>query len=195
MWASVLAKSLQSCLTLSDPVDCSLPGSSVHGILQARILEWDVMPSSRRSYQPRDQTCVSGGFCIAGRFFTTEPPRKPSTLTLTSHLACNLWARARSVIMAVNHCVLAGRPKAAGRLFPADPLGKLPVGEDLSDHPSKHTLDPFSPRSFPCLSCLVSHKFYMWKSIFPETLGVSGTRCDSYLSPSKHLISSSFIEI
>ena len=48
-------------------------------------------------------------------------------ITLTSHLACNLWASPRSVIMAVNHCVWAGRPKAAGRLFPADPLGKLPV--------------------------------------------------------------------
>ena len=40
----VSAKSLQSCLTLCDPMDCSLPGSSVHGILQARILEWVVMP-------------------------------------------------------------------------------------------------------------------------------------------------------
>ena len=43
----VCAKSLQSCLTLSDPMDCSPPGSSVHGILQARVLEWVAMPSSR----------------------------------------------------------------------------------------------------------------------------------------------------
>ena len=41
------AESFQSCLTLCDPVDCSPPGSSVHGILQARILEWVDMPSSR----------------------------------------------------------------------------------------------------------------------------------------------------
>ena len=41
------AKSLQSCSALCDPMDCSLPGSSVHGILQARILEWAAMPSSR----------------------------------------------------------------------------------------------------------------------------------------------------
>ena len=40
-------KSLQSCLTLHDPMDCSPPGSSVHGILQARILKWVAMPSSR----------------------------------------------------------------------------------------------------------------------------------------------------
>ena len=40
--------------TLCDPVDCSLPGSSVHGILQARILEWAAIPFSRGSFQPRD---------------------------------------------------------------------------------------------------------------------------------------------
>ena len=50
------AKSLQSCPTLCDSMDCSLPGSSVHGISQPRILEWVVMPSSRGSCRPRDQT-------------------------------------------------------------------------------------------------------------------------------------------
>ena len=61
------AKSLQSCLTLCDPVDCSPPGFSVHGISQARILEWIAIPFSRGSSQPRDGTPVS---CTAGRFFT-----------------------------------------------------------------------------------------------------------------------------
>ena len=46
----------QSCLTLCDPMNYSPPGSSVHGILQARILEWVAMLSSRGSSQPRDQT-------------------------------------------------------------------------------------------------------------------------------------------
>ena len=59
---------------LCDPMDCSLPGSSVHGILQARVLEWVAMPSSRGSSQSIDQTWVS---CVAGRCFTTEPPEKP----------------------------------------------------------------------------------------------------------------------
>ena len=45
----------QSCLTLHDPMDCSPPGSSVHGILQARIQEWVFISSSRWSYQTRDQ--------------------------------------------------------------------------------------------------------------------------------------------
>ena len=72
-----MLKSLQSCPTLCNPMDCSLPGSFVHGILQARILEWVTMPSSRRSSWPRDQTHVSCISCIAGRFFTTEPLGKP----------------------------------------------------------------------------------------------------------------------
>ena len=53
------AKLLQLCLTLCDPLDCNLPDSSVHGILQAWILEWIAMPSSRGSSQPRDRTQVS----------------------------------------------------------------------------------------------------------------------------------------
>ena len=50
------AKSLQSCPTLYNPMDCSPPGSSVHGILQARVLEWVAMPSSSKSSPPRDRT-------------------------------------------------------------------------------------------------------------------------------------------
>ena len=47
----------QSYLTLCDPMDCSLPGSSVHGISQARILQWVAMPSSRGSHQPVPLGC------------------------------------------------------------------------------------------------------------------------------------------
>ena len=60
----VCAKSLQSCLTLCHPMDCSPPGSSVHWILQTRILEWVAMPSSRGSSWPRDQTHISYISCI-----------------------------------------------------------------------------------------------------------------------------------
>ena len=56
----------QSCPTLCDPMDCSPPDYSVHGIFQARILEWVAISSSRGSFQPRDGTRVS---CIAGGFF------------------------------------------------------------------------------------------------------------------------------
>ena len=59
--------------TLCNPVDCSPPGSSVHGIPQARILEWVAIPFSRGSSWPRDQIQV---FLIAGRFFTTWATRE-----------------------------------------------------------------------------------------------------------------------
>ena len=57
----------QSCLTLCSPMDCGQWDSSVHGILQTRILQWIAIPFSRASSQPRDGTQVS---CTAGRFFT-----------------------------------------------------------------------------------------------------------------------------
>ena len=57
----------QSCPTLLNPMDCSLPGSSIHGIFQARVLELVAISFSRGSSQPRDQTGVS---CIVGRCFT-----------------------------------------------------------------------------------------------------------------------------
>ena len=66
------AKWLQSCPTLCDPVNCSPPGSSVHGMLQARILEWVAMPSSRGSSWPRDQTLSLMSPVLAGGFFTTS---------------------------------------------------------------------------------------------------------------------------
>ena len=68
----VCAKSLQSCPTLCDPVDCSLPGSSVDRILQAKILEWVAISFSRGSSKPRDQTHISIFPALAGRFFTTS---------------------------------------------------------------------------------------------------------------------------
>ena len=76
----------QSCPTLCDPIDCSPPGSSVHRIFQARILEWIAISFSRVSSQPRDQTHV---FCIADRFFaiwTTREPDKTKEFTFSKHL-------------------------------------------------------------------------------------------------------------
>ena len=63
----------QSCPTLCDPVDCSPPGSSAHGILQARILEWVAISFSRGSSQLKDWTQVS---CIAGRHFNLWATRE-----------------------------------------------------------------------------------------------------------------------
>ena len=77
MYVCLHVRSLQSCLTPCDPMDCSPPGSSDHGILQARILGRVAMPSSRGSSSHRDLTHISCSSRIAGGFFTAEPPGKP----------------------------------------------------------------------------------------------------------------------
>ena len=71
-------KVTQSCPTLCNPMDCNLPNSSVHGILQTRILERVPMSFSRESSQPKDRTQVS---CIAGRFFTNRATREAWCIT------------------------------------------------------------------------------------------------------------------
>ena len=80
----VKVKVAQSCLTLCEPIDCSLPGSSVNRTLQARILEWVAFPFSRGSSEPKDQTQVS---LIAGEgaepALPAEPPGKPVLLSLS----------------------------------------------------------------------------------------------------------------
>ena len=67
----VLVHHAQSCLTVCNPMDCSPPGSSVHGNFQARILDCVAILFSRGSSRPRDQNCVSCVSCIAGKFFTS----------------------------------------------------------------------------------------------------------------------------
>ena len=66
------AKLLRSCPTLCDRMDCSPPGSLVYGILQARILEWIAMPSSKGSSQARVESAVLTSPALAGGFFTTS---------------------------------------------------------------------------------------------------------------------------
>ena len=78
----------QSCPTLCDPVDCSLPGSSVHGILQARVLGWVAISFSRGSSQPRDWTWVS---CIAGRCFILWATREALLGKYQNHRSQNFF--------------------------------------------------------------------------------------------------------
>ena len=109
---------VQSCLTLCDPMDCSLPGFSIHGILQARILEWVTISFSRGSSRPRDRTRVSR---IGGRL-------------------SNLWATREALVCIHTHCVyvyiilhglprwLSGKESACQhRRFGFNPwVGKIP---------------------------------------------------------------------
>ena len=82
---TVLCLDVQSCLTLCDPMDCSWPGSSVHGILQARILKWVTMPSSSGSSQPKHWTSVFYVSCI-GRWvlYHSHHLRSPNGVLLSN---------------------------------------------------------------------------------------------------------------
>ena len=70
IFTCVCIQSLQSWPTLCSSMDCSPLGFSVHGIVQARRLKWVIMPPSRESSRPQDQTHISCVSCIAGKFFT-----------------------------------------------------------------------------------------------------------------------------
>ena len=72
------------CPMLCDRMGCGPPGSSVHGVVQARMLEWVPISSPKGSSGFRDLTQISCGSCIADGFFTTEPPRKPFKLLVAS---------------------------------------------------------------------------------------------------------------
>ena len=105
-----------SCSVVSDSLQphglYSLLGSSVHGILQARILQWVAMPAPRGSSWPRDRTRVSIS-CTAGRFFTAEPLQKPhaSVYRLTNMmfiplpLIISMFSKAFCLIWSGNICV------------------------------------------------------------------------------------------
>ena len=93
----------QLCSTFCNPVDCNLPSFSIHGILQARILDWVAISFSRGSSWPRNQTWISS---IADRFFTDWDMREAFTWLkislIFSHLLCSLKPGWRALL----HCIL-----------------------------------------------------------------------------------------
>ena len=99
----------QLCLTLCDPLDCSPPGFSVHGIPQTRTLEGVAMPSSRGSPHPRDGPRVSCVSCFAGRFFSTSTTWEAQTLLIVALHSCvsfsctTTWSKTEKS----KYCVLA----------------------------------------------------------------------------------------
>ena len=105
----------QLCPTVSNPMDCSLPGSSVHEILQEKILEWVAISFSRGSSRPRDRTWVS---CIAGRCFTVRAIRE-APKEYWSGLTCP----PPGVLQGSNLCLLCTLHWQAGSL-PQAPPGK-----------------------------------------------------------------------
>ena len=95
---------------LCDPMDCSPPGSSVHGIFQARTLEWVGIPFSRGSSQPRDQTQVS---CIAGRYLSYQGSPETlsnSLMSFSSFLVAFLGCSMCSIMSSANNDNFASFP-------------------------------------------------------------------------------------
>ena len=149
----------QSYLTLYVPTDCSPPGSSVHEIIPAKILEWVAMPSSRGSSRPRDWTRVSCISCIAGRFFTTEPPGNPGRSSTLKHLY-NLQQMTGSWWENTS-CSLPLSGKILGAYYPVSE--RLQQDSAPVFHPVTPLLShPSWPSSLPCvisqpLTCFWDH--------------------------------------
>ena len=115
-----LCSGAQSCLTLCDPMDCSPSGSSVHGILQERILEWVAISSSRGLSRPRDQTHISYVSCTADEFSTHWAIREAlfcsidiqfTLFSTVSHKLFFSYAAAKSLQLCLTLCnPTDGRP-------------------------------------------------------------------------------------
>ena len=138
----------QSCLTLCHPTDCSLPGSSVHGIFQARILEWVAISFSRRSSQPRDWTQVS---CIVGRCLNSQITDRFKNVKSLS-MECILVPEFKLSVSQMLLTMTNGK-KA---ILPGDPVHSLFLSLNWE--------------SFPC-GCAVLYRYMC--SIFYSTLGNS----------------------
>ena len=90
----------QCCLILCDPMSCRVPDSSIHGIFQARILEWVAISFSWGSSQPRDQTCVSVSPALAGKFFTSWATGKPRDQALvTLKYVSTIWSNCFQIFL------------------------------------------------------------------------------------------------
>ena len=114
----VCAKLLQSCPILCDPTDCSPPSSSVHGILQVRMLEWAAIPTSRRSSQHRDGTVSDISSALARRFLTTSTTWDTRNIkyTYTYLCVCPVCVCVCACVLNLKICFIA---LAIGILFAA----------------------------------------------------------------------------
>ena len=147
----------QLCPTIFDPIDCSPPGSSVHGILQARILQWVAIPFSRGSFQSKDWTPVS---FIACRFFTIWDTREASVCVCVCVCVC----------ACVHVKLLQSCPTLCN---PMDPMDCSPPGSSVHGNLQTRILEwiamPSSkgssqPRHRTCLLWLLHCRwiFYLW---------------------------------
>ena len=161
-FACMCAKLLQSCPILWDPMDSSLPGSSAHGILQARILEWVAISFPRGSSWPRDQICIS---CTASRFFANEPPGKsidPSMCTWRGayfHWPLVKYCKSPNQALPSIHCGSAGVTSCSQPQTPYQDGDRLWSGAFLPTPRGEHL--PGAKHWAQGLICIMSFKpFY-----------------------------------
>ena len=158
-----------ACPTHCNPVDCSPPGSSVHGMPQARILERVTISYSRGSSWRRDWTCVS---CLAGGCFTTEPPQKPTDTQFSSvqslsrvRLFAAPWITARQASLSITNSRSSLRLTSIESVMPSShlilcrPLLLLP--------PIPPSIRVFSNESTLCMRC---QKYWSFRFNFNERL-------------------------
>ena len=152
---------IQLCPTLCDPTDCSLPSSSVHGILQARILEWVAIPFSRGSCRPRDWTWDS---CFAGRFFTIWATSSVQSLCHV-WLFATPWTAARQASLSITNS--RSLPKLVHRvgdaIQPSHPLSSpSPPAPDPSQHQSLFQWVSSSHQVAKVLELQLQHWTFHW---------------------------------
>ena len=133
----------QSCPSLCDPMDCSPLGSSVHGIPQARILEWVAMPSCRASSQPRDQTRISCVSYVTDKFFycwATGEAQSVEYTALLMMIPCAIKTRLALHAAPKKHSLpVLSKTRVASKF-----ISKLSWGEESA---SVNNLAPFSNRA------------------------------------------------
>ena len=137
-WEHVIVESevAQSCPTLCDPMDCSLPSSSVHGTFQAIVLEWVAISFSRGSSQPRDRIQVS---CIVDRCFTAWATREVCTYSIWMQFWClrfeNRVTPTFPLLFATDNVCRWCGPQAAGGHSGEPTRTPLPQGGSLPSRP------------------------------------------------------------
>ena len=110
----------QSCPTLCDPMACSLPASSIHGVFQARLLEWVAISFSRGFSWPRDWTSIS---CIAGRCFTEAFCQSVSVQLLSRVLLfATPWTAACQAFLSITNCQSPPKPMSIESVMPSKHL-------------------------------------------------------------------------
>ena len=166
----------RSCPTLCNRMNCTLPGTSVHGIYWVRILEWVAISSSRGSSPPRDQTHVA---YITGRLFTTDPPGKPlRNITITLNLLqFSSLAQPCPSLWAPMDCSTPGLPVhhqhpeptqtpvycVGDAVQPSHPLSSpLPPAFNLSQHQGLFEWISSSHQVFKTLEFQLQHHSFQW---------------------------------